>query len=142
MIRHWNEVVGPNDDVYHLGDFAFRNVMRVEQVLRELNGKIHMLILPWHHDKMWIKRELRRVVDRNLLHPLAAIHILRHPDYGKITLSHYPFESWEASFHGSIHLHGHCHGTLRKIKNRWDVGIDCNDFRPISLERAVELARE
>ena len=40
MIRRWNEVVGKDDTVYHLGDFAFLSTGKLRQLISRLNGKI------------------------------------------------------------------------------------------------------
>ena len=48
-------------------------------------------------------------------------------------------ESWVASFHGALHLHGHSHGRSPKIKNRYDVGVDCWNFYPVTLEKILKI---
>ena len=50
-----------------------------------------------------------------------------------IECSHYPQQSWNREFHGSIHLHGHSHLKMEKKKNRLDVGIMGSEYRPYSL---------
>lgn len=47
----------------------------------------------------------------------------------QLTLCHYPMVTWNKKPHGSIMLHGHCHGKLdehNRLSNdlRFDVGID------------------
>jgi len=51
-------------------------------------------------------------------------------------------------YHGSIHLHGHCHSNReqglkpRQLKNRLDVGVDYHNLKPISLpEVLAEVAK-
>jgi calcineurin-like phosphoesterase family protein len=52
---------------------------------------------------------------------------------------HYPIESWSSQNYGSIHLHGHTHGKLfSTIKNRYDVGVDSNNYMPISLMQIMD----
>ena len=38
MIDRWNQTVGPDDDVWHLGGFAFRNSKAVSSYASRLNG--------------------------------------------------------------------------------------------------------
>ena len=60
MIDWWNMVVGPEDEVWHLGDFAFRQrPARVASLLKALHGRkrpgnnddaavIGCVIMAWH----------------------------------------------------------------------------------------------
>jgi calcineurin-like phosphoesterase family protein len=44
MIERWNGAVQPDDEVWHLGDFAVRqSIERVKLLLRALNGHKHLL---------------------------------------------------------------------------------------------------
>ena len=45
LIERWNDAVQPDDDVWHLGDFAVRqSIERVKFLLRALNGHKHLLV--------------------------------------------------------------------------------------------------
>jgi calcineurin-like phosphoesterase family protein len=55
-----------------------------------------------------------------------------------IVLCHYSMQAWELSNHGSWHLFGHTHGRLKGIGMSFDVGVDCTDFVPLSLDQVVE----
>ena len=59
---------------------------------------------------------------------------------------HYPLLEWPHQFHGGIHLHGHQHNLpeynqLMKEKNirRYDVGVDANDFRLVSIDEILDF---
>ena len=56
-----------------------------------------------------------------------------------ITLSHYPLAEWEAGHHGAWHLHGHSHGQHRGPGSKLDVGVDCHDYAPVSLDELGAL---
>ena len=44
MVARWNEVVRPNDDVWHLGDFALKiRAAEAGALLRSLNGRKHLV---------------------------------------------------------------------------------------------------
>jgi calcineurin-like phosphoesterase family protein len=125
LIANWNEVVTSADTVYHLGDFGFGSWQGLKTIRKRLNG--HIVLVPGNHDERF-RRNLRdcfEVVDR--------IHQIK--DGGKtIVLSHYPLLSWNAAYHGSLHLHGHTHGNITPLGNRTDVGVDVWNYRPICLE--------
>src|SRR3546814_11821444 len=45
MLAGWNERVGPDDEVWHLGDFALRMpTAEMETLLGALNGRKHLVI--------------------------------------------------------------------------------------------------
>lgn len=128
IINKWNLKVGSNDEIYHLGDFAFGGIEKILSILEILNGRIR--IVPGNHDtkliKYWknLNTQERTQKSFELLPPIYTLNI----GTKAIILSHYPIESWAWKESGSIHLHGHSHGNtshgVARIPNRYDVGID------------------
>jgi calcineurin-like phosphoesterase family protein len=57
----------------------------------------------------------------------------------KFHLSHYPISRWCKGQHGNFHLFGHVHGTYTNPGRSIDVGVDCHDFYPITIDRAMQL---
>ena len=62
----------------------------------------------------------------------------------KFVLFHYPIAEWADYYKGAIHLHGHQHNTpaynIQQAEagiRRYDVGVDANDFKPVSID-AIE----
>jgi calcineurin-like phosphoesterase family protein len=49
LIERWNEVVKPDDYVYHLGDFALCSRAQEEAIFKALNG--HKVIIRGNHDR-------------------------------------------------------------------------------------------
>jgi len=137
MIKRWNEVVHKDDTIYHLGDFAFAQPDRINQILSRLNGRKHFL---WgNHDKT-----MGRIAIQS--HFVSVNHYLEinvpdkdGPRHEKqmIVLCHYPMISWNKMHHGSWMLHGHCHHNLKyPFRGRIvDVGVDGWGYRPISYEQ-------
>lgn len=63
-----------------------------------------------------------------------------------VSLMHYPMMSWTKSHHGSLYLHGHIHSkgdyNLQQKKEgilRYDVGVDANNYYPVSIEQVKEF---
>ena len=54
-----------------------------------------------------------------------------------IVLCHYSLQVWDRSNQGSWHLFGHSHGKLKGIGLSFDVGVDCREFEPLSLEEVA-----
>ena len=55
IVQRWNEKIGPTDEVYHLGDFAFCSPKIADQILCKLNGIKYLI--RGNHDRKIIKRE-------------------------------------------------------------------------------------
>ena len=132
LIKNWNEVVRPNDEVYILGDFAFQNSYMtpflITDVLSQLNGKKHLII--GNHDTYINKQAF------NPRYFEEMVHYKELKINGKfIILSHYPIESWNCKEHGSIHLHGHTHKPdNRPDINRYNVGCMLYNYKPVTLD--------
>ncbi|KKL95432.1 hypothetical protein LCGC14_1854620, partial [marine sediment metagenome] len=56
-----------------------------------------------------------------------------------ITLCHYAMRVWDKSHFNSWQLYGHSHGTLNGIGKQYDVGVDANNFLPVSFANLTEL---
>ena len=121
MIRRWNAVVGKHDHVWHLGDFCWRG--KPDQYLNELNGHVHLIY--GNHDARSVRKSDRWASSQ----PYAEIKV----DETNLILFHYSMRVWSRCHHGSIHLYGHSHGNLPGDAQSCDVGVDCWDFRPVSL---------
>ena len=130
IVDNWNECVSPGDLVYHLGDFSFTNsVSEIERVLFRLNGTIHLIF--GNHDKRVIKKA------KGFSWQGHYKEIKINDD--RIVLFHYPIVSWRNMHKGACHLHGHCHGNLNYDGGMMmDVGVTCNDYKPVSYEQVVE----
>jgi len=123
IIYNWNDNIDKDDTIYHLGDFAWRNI---ENYRNHLNGKIHLIL--GNHDRL--KRHEFKLFES--VSPYKEIRVGKQT----IVLMHYAMRVWNKSHFGSWHLFGHSHGTLPQPENYlgMDVGVDCWDFRPISFD--------
>lgn len=132
MIERWNSAVEPDDEVWHLGDFAVRqSPERVGSLLDALNGRKH-LIVGNNDDGGVIGCPGWRSVQA-----YAEIII----DAAKLVLCHYPFRTWRDMAKGSVNLHGHSHGRLKPLRRQFDVGVDVWDFRPVRLEQMLSASK-
>jgi calcineurin-like phosphoesterase family protein len=133
IIRNWNSIVKPEDEVFHVGDFALGSIGDIIRIRQQLNGRIYLIV--GNHDR----RNVRNGDFRKLFEWVKDYYLLKVPDaemdtVQKIALFHYPMVSWDCSHHGSWHLHGHCHGTIPGVPGRIDVGVDSNNFQPLSYQ--------
>jgi len=149
LVENLNALVGPDDDVYHLGDFSLSNRKVVADVMRRLSGHIHVLGIPWHHDRSWLmkpgRRDLVLMSQAGTVEILPPEHVLQfhktpQGHYRRVIhLSHYPLASWDRAHYGAWHLHGHSHGAHTGPGKLLDVGVDCHDFKPISMDEVAGI---
>jgi calcineurin-like phosphoesterase family protein len=131
MIENHNKTVTPQDIVYFIGDLAFHlSPEEILKLVRKLNG--NKIWVTGNHD------EFIKGFPGQIYHRILELSGGRWSPYNP-TLCHYPMLSWNASFHGSFQLHGHTHGTISFDPNvrRLDVGVDTNNFTPISWDEIV-----
>ena len=126
LIRRHNEVVGPDDIVVHAGDFAYRSSRSPQSYLQELNGQ-HILVRGSHDS--WLDDRSREILELKIEGQFVVI-------------CHYAMRRWPRSHYGSWQLHGHSHGALDPIGKQWDVGVDNNEFYPISFTQVQEIMSE
>ena len=130
LIKNWNRKVTSQDETYILGDFALHHKpMYIAAILMQLNGTKRLM--KGNHDRTKTWNKLKYFDIPNVIFEPAYLEL--NDNDQKIVLCHYPFLSWNNMHHGSLHFHGHCHGNIPSTNQRYDVGIDNNDYHPISL---------
>ena len=152
LIRRWNDTVPEEGIVFHLGDFCFGGSKEWNDVLYRLNGKIYLIL--GNHDMKNIKQGF---MDR---FEMVTQQMTIRVGGQSIILNHNPFLCYGGSYRDVWQLFGHVHsGPLSttgldhpRLKMlfplQYDVGLDNNDFRPVSfaevkarIEAQVEDAR-
>ena len=139
LIENWNQAVGPEDEVYILGDLTMKGPRQALEVLGRLNGKKFMI--RGNHDHFLNKAAF----EESVFGWIKDYHRMVYQGQ-RIVLFHYPIEEWDQKFRGAIHLHGHQHNppeyNLNNKKNgfrRYDVGVDANGWRPVSIEEILNF---
>lgn len=122
IINNHNSMVTENDVTVHLGDFIFGSRKDAQEIIYKLNGS-HMFLMG-SHDK-WNKN-LPFLWEKRF-----------NSDY--IVACHYPMRSWPRSFYGSWQLFGHSHGRVKPVGKQHDVGVDNNNFMPVSFDQIKEI---
>ena len=131
MISRWNSVVGPNDLVFHLGDFCFGGQGKVMELVSRLNGKIVLIL--GNHDRdrsknWWLGCGFHDVISGTIVID------------GKFILSHEPIGEDEIQGtipEGMVNLYGHVHGNPRFNSidsNRMCVCVERWNCTPISFD--------
>ncbi len=128
LVANWNAVVGPEDEVWHVGDFAahaerahcaaiFSRLDGVKRLVRGNHDSNRVLDLPWADP------------------PVESVRVTLREDgrEWRLFLAHYAHRAWPGLWRGTRHLYGHTHGTLPDTTRSCDVGVDAWEYRPVRL---------
>lgn len=166
LIARWNEIVGADDLVYHLGDASFKR-KTIRSVLPRLNGR--KILICGNHDP-YFKRLYstdRREQELARQHAMAdgfeAVHtelVIDIEGIGQTKLSHYPYapikegdelytrylELRPKQTGEAMLIHGHVHSQW-KIKQQpgrplmVNAGVDAWGLRPPTVEDLLTVAK-
>lgn len=136
LVENINNIVKENDTLYHLGDVSFGNTLWVMGFITAINCKNIHLILGNHDKRIRKQKELQNLFSS--VNDYKEINLYNN----FFILCHYPLLTWNKMRYNSIHLHGHCHGTLEKTHNRRiDVGVDVWNYKPVSIEEILDYVQ-
>lgn len=132
MIENWNRVVGKDDTVYHLGDFGDY------EFAKYLNGNIKLLFGNYERDEFGGSIPI-------------AFTILEQNGFNNFSMQYEMIKSFNDKTYSLVHepnngnpnnfkLFGHIHKLQMVKRNALNVGVDCHNFTPISIE-TVEFYR-
>lgn len=132
MIQNWNEMVKPEDKIYHLGDLSF-NKNEADKIMPRLNGK--KCLIRGNHDLFKLN-----------WYALWFYDVRGVYNFENFLMTHVPIhEDSKARFKMNIHGHLHRglvykhnkHGQITKIPDPWyrNVCMDANDYKPIPYEQ-------
>ena len=158
LIEKWNSVVGPDDIVFHLGDFAWGGSEIWNDVIDRLNGHIYLII--GNHDMKNLRQGYISKFES------VAFQMYVYIDGRAVYMNHYPFLCYGGSYKGKDavwQVFGHVHSQkphydityiedpeVKEILGKdilrlqylmptqYDVGVDNNNYRPISWKEVKE----
>lgn len=127
IIRRHNALVGNDDVVIHAGDFCWCNNQRDahEKYISKLNG--NHVFLEGSHDH-WLPSSAHEMWEKTI-------------DGEHITVCHYPLYTWPRSHYNAWHLYGHTHSRLKLHGKSYDIGVDNNNFYPVSWDGIKEIMK-
>ncbi|MBN9202142.1 MAG: hypothetical protein ABS61_00565 [Microbacterium sp. SCN 70-18] len=148
LIRRWNETVGPDDVVLHLGDLALGVIANSLPLTAQLHGR--RFLVPGNHDRVSPATQTDRAIERFApLYAEAGWTILPEVVSGtrvgsRMLASHYPYSgdtqgddrhvAHRPADRGLPLLHGHTHDRENgPIGHQFHVGVDAFGFAPIPM---------
>ena len=127
IIKRHNEVVSNNDIVIHAGDMTFKkSFQETQKYVKQLKGQ--NLFLIGSHDS-WLTGLRRSYIWANMIEDKYVV------------VCHYAMKTWPRSHYNSWQLYGHSHGRLEPDGKQWDIGVDNNNFYPVSFEQLKEIMK-
>ena len=137
MWNKWNKTVPEDARVYYLGDFGWGDKEKISLLLNMLNFE-QLIWIPGNHDRSvsWCDS-----IDDPRVIAMKGPLTVQHEGMAWL-LTHEPIMGPA----GSVNLHGHVHNHFLheidgrgypegpfKQRMRFNVGVDCNNFRPWRL---------
>ncbi len=132
LIAAWNARVAPEDEVWHLGDFALGPTgPRLREILDALHGTKRLI--SGNNDGP----DTLAAPGWAWVGPYAEVAV----EARRLVLCHYAFRTWNGIGRGALNLHGHSHGQLKPIPRQYDVGVDAQGFVPVTLAEILVSRR-
>ncbi len=145
LIKHWNEKVGVNDDVYILGDLSYKSYHGIDYYMEKLEGHKHLII--GNHDEYWMQST------KDLGRYFESVSYMDMINNLLITLGHYPMFEWNRNRYiksqvnsKSWMIYGHIHNSMdceaykvikKKLICELNAGVDINNYEPVTFDELV-----
>ena len=133
LIKLWNARVSPNDNVYIIGDFAYKSDKDEAWYLQRLKGHKHLVL--GNHDGKLLKNERAMSYFETVDNMMQVTE-----DEEQIVLCHYPMAEWYKSRHGTWLIYGHIHGTrdntyeyMKTLDHSLNAAACINNYAPASF---------
>ena len=124
LVKCWNEVVGPGDMVWHLGDFCMSgHLEEMRQILERLNGEKNLIL--GNHDTYRKAEYLSAGFKEVYAHPIIIHKVL--------ILSHEPLAMSADMPYCNLHGHTHDRDFMEQAGKHWNVSVEKTGFCPVNL---------
>ena len=142
LIELWNQTVGPEDIVYHLGDFAMGQRVLIPEVLARLNGRI--ILVQGNHDYKKSLVHFSEVHQRLVIEVEGQrVELAHNPGHLQfdcdLALCGHVHENWHIKLPGEVippdevHDHEYQHPEIVSPGIVFNVGVDVNGYKPLTF---------
>lgn len=159
LVQKWNDLVGPEDEVYYLGDFSMA-ARPVEVYTHRLNGIKYLV--PGNHDFCHSYHKRSRTPENHARwilqyqewgwKVLPEKMSLLIPEFGEVKLCHLPygnlppendkFAKWRPQNDGTWLLCGHAHNKWKTSDHMINVGVDVWNYQPVSVKEILGIIQK
>lgn len=126
LADNWNDLVRPDDTVFHLGDVYGGDGW---QILARLNGQKHLIL--GNHDTPQ---------DHQLTQVFKSMSVWKVMEASKTVLTHLPIDLSTRSGLGgrfAFNIHGHLHHKPAPTERHLCVSVEQTEYRPLNLEEVI-----
>ncbi len=136
IIKNFNEIITPEDDLYLLGDNFLGELEPGIELFKQIPGKIHLV---WgNHDTDTRKTALSECTN---VVEICGFATVIHPSKWHLFCSHFPanttnFDDYKKTLRQrTLNLHGHTH-SKEKFNHfgSYNVAVDAHNCYPVSFE--------
>ena len=137
IIHNINDRARADDQLYILGDISHRVPAETANALiRRIHCRKYLIL--GNHD---VAGSPPQCIYDTSLFQWVGNYLQMNVDGLELVMMHYPMLSWPKTTSGSVMLHGHIHSRPEYNEEnhkagirRYDVGVDANDYRPVSFD--------
>ena len=135
IIQNWNDLVSPDEPVFHLGDFSFGRKANFELLTSILNGRL--ILIRGNHDRL-----SRTYYEAHGVMLFAEPFQIEYQNRLQLVFSHRPIVPLPE---GVINLHGHIHNSPPPPEgsnlgsNHINMCVEVREYRPWRLEDVLKL---
>ncbi|MGR6088986.1 metallophosphoesterase [Brevibacterium sp. CSND-B09] len=155
IIGNLHDSLSKSDFLWILGDYSMSKHRYARELIRELPCA-QVILIPGNHDTEHPMHRRARSVQRESMNVFDAVLPFARVRIQKVNflMSHLPYlgggdhkpeerhTEYRLSNQGMPLLCGHVHDAWRFNGNQFNVGVDVNDFRPVTSETVLEWHRE
>jgi len=150
FVKNWNSVVRKQDRVYVLGDWSFDTVENTKKIMSRLHGDL--ILVAGNHDRnadVMIKMGFRNVIENDFIkiggHKVYLSHFPYYPSWWSKLKAFFKRQKLDTRFlhkrivdDGNFLLHGHVHESYKFSGKQFNVGVDRNNYTPVSEEEVLK----
>lgn len=146
IIDNWNNTVGENDIIIHLGDIA-AGIKGRDDTLKEIFGKLNgrKILIKGNHDhktNTWYKQHLgfEDVLGWMIMDDVLLFHYpLRVNEYSsEREIARVEDMKRRVEKEGVNHIiHGHVHNRSTDLPNHYNVSVEAIDYTPIEINELL-----
>lgn len=125
LIHKWNSIITNGDTVYYLGDFGLGPKDHLTLILARLKRR-KIVLIRGNHDK---SKTAMLDIGFDEVHDYLDLNTSSK----KLLLVHRPMIT---AYHDIV-LCGHVHDKFKITENIYNVGVDVNNFVPVSIDEIL-----